>query len=324
MKFIQNLLFTQGELTLPVNVKAFENALKDSTYAATSEDISGFAIKFDQENYAENFYGRLDGDGKFHLRPLRKSGRMQMANFLINGSYASAAEGTKVIYNLSLNPKATVLLLLVIIGFTVQLVGIQTIATPATSIFTFYAVAAPIIGLGWLFFHFKKMLVPSQHQFEGDLNKLCHQSPDAAIPLDDTFNSKFHSLLPTIVLLGIVFFLVGAGLGLFNYYKAKRTTVFVQGEVIELRKGRKRGFHPVVSYTPKDGTMRTYESSYNSTPPQYAVGDKVPLYYDPADPDTVRIDNPMEGWFFPANFGLGGLMMLIVAVLGHLNRTRKP
>ena len=68
--------------------------------------------------------------------------------------------------------------------------------------------------------------------------------------------------------------------------------------------------------------MRTYESSFNSNPPMYVVGDKVPMYYDPANPNRVRVDNAMESWLFPANFGLGGLIMLIVAVLGYRNRTR--
>jgi hypothetical protein len=322
MKFIQNLISTPGELKLPISPSAFESALQEQTYSAESEDdISGHAIKFDQENYDQNFHGRISG-GQFQLRPFRKSGRMQLSSFLISGSYAPATEGTKVSYTLSLNPKATVLLLLAIIGFSVQLVATQIFAMPGPSIFGFYAVAFPILGLGWLFFRFKKMLAPAQQQFEDDLNNINVQTPDTADSLDAIVNSEPRSILPTIVLLGTVFFLVGAGLGLFNYSKAKRTTVFIQGEVIELKGGRKGGYHPVVSYTPEDGITRTYESSYNSNPPQYAVGDKVPMYYDPASPNRVRIDNALEAWFFAANFGLGGLIMLIVAGLGYRNRTR--
>lgn len=322
MSFIQNLISTRSELKLPISPSAFETALQHNTYAATSDDISGHTFKFDLENYAQNFYGRISS-GQFQLRPFRKSGRMLLANFLIKGSYEPAAEGTKVSYTLSLNPKTTVLGLLVIIGFTIQLVATQLFAMPGPSIFGFYAVAVPIIGLGWLYYRFKKMLAPSQQQFEDDLNKLSAQTPDTAEPLEATFHSGPQSILPTIVLLGTVFFLIGAGLGLFNYSKVKRTTVFVQGEVIELKGGRKGGgYHPVVSYTPEDGIMRTYESSYGTNPPQYAVGDKVPMYYDPASPRRVRIDNAMESWFFAANIGLGGLIMLIVAGLGYRNRTR--
>ena len=319
MKIIQNLISTQRELKLPISAGAFESALQHNTYPATCDDISGHVVKFDEENYAQKFYGRIGG-GQFQLRPVRKGNRMEMANFLINGSYEPAAEGARVNYTLSLNPKATLLWLLAILAFSVQLAAIQIFVIKGPGIFAFYAVAVPIAGLGWVFYRFRKMLQPSMQQFEDDLNNMALQTPDT-LPLASTSYPKFKSILGTLIFLGSVFLLTGIGLGLFTYLKVNRTTEPALGIVVEL-KGSRKSYFPVISYTTKDGTMRSYQSHYGSNPPIYEVGDTVSMYYDPADPDTVRVDDAMESWLFPSNFGLGGIALLIIAGLGYRNRTR--
>ncbi len=320
MRIIQKLISTHGELKLPISAGAFESALQHNTCSATSEDdISGHTVKFDAEDYVQTFYGRISG-GQFQLRPVRKGKRLEMENFLINGSYEPEAGGASVRYTLSLNPKATVLWLLVIVLFFVQLVLAQTFAMKGPNIFTFYAVAVPIGGLGWIAYRFRNMLQPAKRQFEGALHNLTDQATEA-VTLDSTPSPSLRSILGTLIFMGTVFSLVGIGLGLFTYLKAGRTTEAAVGTVVELR-GNGKAYYPVISYTTKDGIERTYESNYGSNPPINVIGDTVRIYYDPAEPNRARVDNATESWLFPFNFGLCGIAFLIIAGLGYRNRSR--
>lgn len=320
MKIAQKLLSTQGVLTLPLDVNTFESALRRHTHAATSRNVSGYAVKFDQENYPEPFCGRIS-DGQFQLRAVKKANRMEMANFLITGNYTPTADGgTHLGYTLSLNPKATVLWLLVIALFFVQLVFIQSFVMEGPSIFTFYAVAVPLAGLGWVVHRFNKMLAPSKQQWENDLNSLSLGDLDA-IPTGPTSSPSLKSILGTLVFMGVVFLLMGIGAGFFTYAKVKRTTESAVGTVIDLA-GNRKSYYPVISYTTKDGVERTYRSNYGSNPPIYKVGDTVPIFYDPAKPDIARVDNDLEGWFIPFGVGMGGVAFLIIAGLAYRNRTR--
>jgi hypothetical protein len=319
MQIIQKLLSTQGQLKLPLDVAAFESALRQRTYTAASGGISGYAFKFDAEGYAQPFYGRV-GEGQFQLRPVSKGKSNEMENFLITGSYRPEAEGVGIAYTLSLNPKTTVLWLLLIAGFLFQTVLIAIFVEQGSGIFTFYSVAVPLLGLGWLGHRYNKMLAPSRQQLEDEFKNLTLAAPEA-VPDDDASRKKYKSIIGTLTFMGAVFLLVGIGLGIYTYLKAKRATEPAVGVVEALRKSQKAYF-PVISYTSKDGIARTYRSNYGSQSPEYTVGDTVLVYYDPAAPDTARLGNAMENWFFPVNFGMGGIVLLIIAVLGYRNRTK--
>jgi hypothetical protein len=85
MNLIQKIISIQGELNLPINAGTFERAFKEHTYAASSEaEISGHVVKFDEEDYAQSYYGHI-GNGQFQLRAVKKRPRLDMANFLIQG-----------------------------------------------------------------------------------------------------------------------------------------------------------------------------------------------------------------------------------------------
>lgn len=320
MQMMQKFLSAKGRLNLPLDATTFKSALQQHTYPAASGDISGYAVKFDAEGYLQPFYGHV-GEWQFRLRPVRKGKGKEMENFLITGSYRPDEDGVGITYTLSLNPKATVLWLLLIAGFLLQCVQIAIFVEQGAGIFTFYAVAVPILGLGWLGHRFHKMLAPSKQQLEEELNNLTLGAPEVVAP-DAASKKKYTSILGTLIFLGAGFLVVGTGTGFFTYLKSYRATEPVLGIVEALREGRK-GYFPTISYTPKDGVQRSYESHFGSNPPMYEVGDTVRLYYDPADPAAVRIDSAMESWFFPANFGLGGMAFLILAALGYWNRTKR-
>src|SRR5258708_31699121 len=60
---------------------------------------------------------------------------------------------------------------------------------------------------------------------------------------------------------------------------------FAQGTVVGLviKKDMKRPtFTPQVSYTTPDGQSHTFDAAFGSNPPAFAVGETVPVAYDPA------------------------------------------
>jgi len=55
---------------------------------------------------------------------------------------------------------------------------------------------------------------------------------------------------------------------------------------------------PIVEFE-VSGTSYSFKGDTASDPPQYAVNEKVPVLYDPADPNTARINKFSERWLFP-------------------------
>ena len=55
---------------------------------------------------------------------------------------------------------------------------------------------------------------------------------------------------------------------------------------------------PVVEFE-ASGRAYTIEGDTASYPPAYDVGERVPVIYDPSDPQTAQIDKWSERWLFP-------------------------
>lgn len=55
---------------------------------------------------------------------------------------------------------------------------------------------------------------------------------------------------------------------------------------------------PIVEYT-VNGQAYSIRGGVASDPPQYQVGEQVPILYDPAGPDKAQINKGFERWFFP-------------------------
>lgn len=69
--------------------------------------------------------------------------------------------------------------------------------------------------------------------------------------------------------------------------------ILTEGTVIEMVQMRGSNgmlsHAPVVSYMAKDEQEHIYYSSSYSNPPSYSVGEKVQIYYDPANPDDAQL-----------------------------------
>lgn len=56
---------------------------------------------------------------------------------------------------------------------------------------------------------------------------------------------------------------------------------------------------PIVEYVVIDRTY-SIKGDTASDPPQYVVGERVPILYDPSNPNKAQINKLLERWLFPA------------------------
>jgi len=81
---------------------------------------------------------------------------------------------------------------------------------------------------------------------------------------------------------------------------------------------------PLIGYTTADGRARRFQSHVASQPPKYAVGDKVPLLYDPAKPSRAKIDSFSDQWLVTGLLGGFGLLFLLATIYALVFRLRGP
>ncbi|PSL43896.1 uncharacterized protein DUF3592 [Chitinophaga niastensis] len=112
----------------------------------------------------------------------------------------------------------------------------------------------------------------------------------------------------------------------FMYISAKKfraNAAQTEGTVIEMKESQSTSgkgaeqktfstYAPVVSYLAADGSSHTYVSSVSSYPPDYKVGEKVPVYYDKTNPDNVQLGGADEyaGPFAVAAMGLAFILFV--------------
>jgi hypothetical protein len=120
-------------------------------------------------------------------------------------------------------------------------------------------------------------------------------------------------------LIGLVLMLVGGFLAL-RTQKFLGSAASAEGTVVELVRSvssRSRGrdsktFRPVVQFTTADGRPIEMVSRVGSNPPSYSEGEKVRVWYDPANPHEAELDGFFALWFLPLLFtGMGAVFASI-------------
>lgn len=113
-------------------------------------------------------------------------------------------------------------------------------------------------------------------------------------------------------LIGLVFLMIGVGFVCSSYSLlsvAQRT----EGTVIRLvGNGRRGSVAPVVEFF-LEGNRREFQSWLSTSPPQFGVGEKVTVLYDPNDPQRASIESFVTLWLFSTIFGGIGVVMLVVS-----------
>jgi hypothetical protein len=147
--------------------------------------------------------------------------------------------------------------------------------------------------------------------------------------LDKTFNTvnTVYSAGRRIgyVLMGLFFMLISfilIGWGIYSYKdKTENFATYkkTEGTVIRLREVPETEntgitYAPVIKYKDASGKEYTYESKHSSDPPDFNVGEKVQLIYDPADPEEVYVDSFREKWVLTIVLFLCGLIVFPISI----------
>jgi len=72
-------------------------------------------------------------------------------------------------------------------------------------------------------------------------------------------------------------------------------------------------YHPQVTFvTPRDGRPVNFRSRIGLWPSPFAVGEKVTVAFDPADPGTAKIVSIWTLWFLPGCMIALGLLAVVL------------
>lgn len=123
-------------------------------------------------------------------------------------------------------------------------------------------------------------------------------------------------------IIGTIFSAVGFGFA-WSSWSLLSVAERTEGTVIRMV-ARQRGAHnrnrggaaPVVEFHVA-GERHEYHSKLSTSPPQFSVGEKVTILYDPKNPRDAGIDSFVTLWLFPTVFGgIGAVMLTVAAVIG--------
>lgn len=110
--------------------------------------------------------------------------------------------------------------------------------------------------------------------------------------------------------------LVSAGTFLSDLHFAQEARP-ATGTVTEIRslpnpQNRETTYTPTFRFADETGQAHTVASSLYQSPPAFQVGDRVPVLYLPANPQSARINTFSQMWLLPLLFGiLGGVSVVI-------------
>jgi len=96
----------------------------------------------------------------------------------------------------------------------------------------------------------------------------------------------------------------------------------VEGVVVEAGDNEK----PTVEFRTKDGRRIRVEGTISASPTPYRVGERIGVFYDPAQPEKALIDSFLERWFLPLLFGGFATVFTLVGLgftLVSLRRRRR-
>jgi len=129
-------------------------------------------------------------------------------------------------------------------------------------------------------------------------------------------------------LIGGVLLLVGCpffGIGAYEAVEAQQETqtfTAVRGTVVDnsyqttYNNGNEEGaYYTVVEFTDSTGETVRFTDGAGSLPPDYEVGDQVPVLYNPDDIHDARLNTWKRVWFVPTLLMcIGGLPILVFAI----------
>lgn len=126
------------------------------------------------------------------------------------------------------------------------------------------------------------------------------------------------------LMIGSIFSLIGGGFA-WSSYSVVSVSQRAEGSVIRLVGNVRKGSVAPVAEFFVDGKRHEFQSWLYTSPPQFDVGDKVSVLYDPGDPQRCRIESFVTLWLFPTIFGgIGAVMLVVSSALLGLRWLRAP
>ena len=135
------------------------------------------------------------------------------------------------------------------------------------------------------------------------------------------------------ILIGVIFFIIGAGLLVGDFYMIKSTTTFLsdsdkaEGVVVNLVSSRSSNgntmYSPEVSFTDASNKNITFTSSISSSAPGYTVGEKVAVLYDKNNSQSAKINTFFQLWFGVMIMSILGAVFFLIGLLTVLSIIRK-
>lgn len=123
----------------------------------------------------------------------------------------------------------------------------------------------------------------------------------------------------------IVFVIAGPVLAIaavrsvFSISKFVRHAAHASGQVVALRKGTTHDdtviYLPTFTFKTPSGQLITKESNIGSDPPDFSVGQQVPVLFDSGDPQTAKIATTGQLWLGPIIEGILASFFMVVGVL---------
>lgn len=97
--------------------------------------------------------------------------------------------------------------------------------------------------------------------------------------------------------------------------EVRREWIRVEGVIVDFTSGESEA--PIVDYETPDGERRTITGGVSTNPRAGKIGDRVPVYLNPANDDDVRLGTAVEMWFLPGLLGgMGGVFVLVGTLAG--------
>ena len=125
-----------------------------------------------------------------------------------------------------------------------------------------------------------------------------------------------------MILFGLIFFAVGAGLT-YRQNDLKARGIQAQGQVVSLAESCDEdgcSYSPVVRFQTRGGQSITFESSYSSSPPSYDIGERVTVYYLAESPGKAIIEG--EGSLLRIVFMIAGGVVILIGLGAFSNNVR--
>jgi hypothetical protein len=113
--------------------------------------------------------------------------------------------------------------------------------------------------------------------------------------------------------------LVIAFVSFLYFWHFVQTAAHAKGRIVQMLEHRDgdhgTAFFPVFSFRDDQGAEYTIHSSSGSFPPEYEVGDTVPVLYSAANPKNAKIDSLFSIWGISLITGILGVIDLPIGLI---------